>query len=111
MGRLRDDVEAPRTIVLDYDPCDSCEKAMAMGISLIECAEKPMIEGHREIQQGLYPTGRWFVVSQDFVLRIFDDEMAQSAVNHRKAFIDKECIEMLGLDKAEATHKLEDLSD
>lgn len=61
--------KAPMGMVLDYDPCEKCQKGFETGCTLIEVLPKhstqpPMIaSGGIEV----YPTGRWIVVTQDWV--------------------------------------------
>lgn len=93
--------EAPHRMVLGYEPCAKCKADMALGIALIECTGEPRHENQRSMNGDshprAYPTGRWFVMTEEAVRRIFDPEAAEAAVRHRKAFIATEAVEALGL--------------
>ena len=58
LGRLPDDAEAPRNVVLDYEPCDVCKSARAKGITLIEVTESGPSATCR-------PTGNWCVIKEE----------------------------------------------
>jgi hypothetical protein len=92
------DPEAPRRMVASLEPCDNCKALMARGITLME-AHEPAPGQMPE------PTGRWFVMTEDAVTRIFDAEAAQAALRHRKAWISIEAVERLGLLKIEPVDK------
>ena len=62
LGELEDDAEAPKYMLLDYDPCDECAAKWAEGVALIEVSDTPIHEGQPEITSGVYPTGRMVVV-------------------------------------------------
>lgn len=58
----RTDEEAPKTMLMDYVPCEECQKKFAQGLLVIEVVDYPMVENQFEITDGHYPTGRYFVV-------------------------------------------------
>lgn len=72
--------EAPQHMVLDYVPCAECEKRQAMGVTIIEAdphGDKPT------------PTGRWVVIAEAAVSRLFQpEELVQAVLRSRKAFIE-----------------------
>lgn len=71
-GRKGEDIEAPRNMVLDYNPCDKCREQMALGVTCVEVVDIPPHENMPEFVDGHYPTGRWGVLTTDAVKRIFD---------------------------------------
>lgn len=75
--------QAPRHMCLNYEPCDECKKKMDMGIALIECAQRPP-DNRPAIQEGLYPTGNWMVITEDAARRLFNHDTSK----HRKAFVE-----------------------
>jgi hypothetical protein len=87
LGRMKDDAEAPMTCILDLEPCDTCQANMALGITLIE-AHQGGKASEPQIQPGVWPSGRWVVITEDACKRIFDPEMAEACLKHRKAFIE-----------------------
>ena len=64
LGRVggKKDLEAPRTMLMDYVPCEECQKKFAQGLLVIEVVDYPVTENQFEITEGYYPTGRYFVV-------------------------------------------------
>ena len=58
LGALKDDVEAPRNAVLNYEPCDACKSERAKGITLIEVTEGGPSATCR-------PTGNWCVIKEE----------------------------------------------
>lgn len=88
--------EAPRNTVMDYEPCDKCKENMSLGITLME-ASTTSKRGQPEIQYGVYPTGKWWVLKEEACKRFMSDEMYAAALHHKKAFIDQELAQKLGL--------------
>lgn len=64
-GRKGEDFEAPRNIILDYEPCDECKEQWAQGVAIIEVSRTPMADGQPPISNGAYPTGRVAVVKEE----------------------------------------------
>jgi len=76
--------EAPKNLCLDREPCDKCAANMAKGITIMEAREK----------HG--PTGRWVVVTEEAVQRLFQPESTVEAVlRHRKAYMEPEVFQKL----------------
>lgn len=70
LGKLKDDVEAPRQMILDYEPCDECKKLWGKGVCVIEveCGNgkgKTHISIHPDGRY-LYPTGAHVVVTKEY---------------------------------------------
>lgn len=66
LGRIgRKDKEAPEYSVLDYEPCEECKANMAKGIAILEASTAPLHDGQPEIQEGVWPTGRWSVIREE----------------------------------------------
>jgi hypothetical protein len=74
MGRLPKDAEAPRSAVLDYEPCDKCKGYMEQGVILIQVADND-----RD-----YRLGGFVVISVEAATRIFENE---EVLEKRVAFI------------------------
>lgn len=85
-GRRGEDLEAPRNILLDYEPCDGCQKNMALGVTVMEAEISPIFKYQPEFQPGTYPTGKWIVLKKEAADRIFGDELK----GHNKIFVDSE---------------------
>lgn len=94
LGRLKNDEEAPRYMVVDFEPCDHCREGMAQGFTLIEATTSPNSVCDREMQSGVYPTGRYVVVTKDAARRMFGDPNIKTG---GKAFLEA-CVfdEMFG---------------
>lgn len=82
-GRKHEDIEAPRHMVLDYEPCDECKNHMDMGFTVMEATTAPNSATNVEIQSGVYPTGRYAVLKMDAAVRIFGIDTSK-----KKAFVD-----------------------
>ena len=63
-GRKGEDFEAPMKAVLDYVPCEECQKKFAEGVLLIEVTQTPTYIG-MPIAENAYPTGRYVVVKPE----------------------------------------------
>lgn len=77
MGRMRsrkgarDDLEAPKRMLLDYEPCDKCREKFSQGVLLIEVNSYPMADNQPPIQEGAYPTGKYVVVNPEALVEDF----------------------------------------
>jgi len=60
LGKLPGDVEAPRRMMLNYNPCNSCKELMSKGITMMEASDTPGNDVQPDFQ-GYYPTGRWLL--------------------------------------------------
>ena len=95
LGGHGQDLEAPMSCVMDYEPCDECQKQMNQGVALIEAVDKPpvpsmpsvKVEGGKE----LYPAGRMLVVKAEAWSRITQREFSAGD----KCFVDPEVIDGL----------------
>ena len=95
MGKLKGDVEAPRECVLDYEPCDACQKNMALGVTLIGVVETQPSDGRPPMtaqnDQKVYPTGSWCIMKPEAVKRILNMDMTFG----QKMFIEQSLLERL----------------
>ena len=101
MGKLKGDIEAPKNMVLDYEPCEHCKEQWDMGVPLIECVTSSFIDDDRPgisvdpaTNELLYPTGRHCVVKIEAARRMFNvpDEQIQLG---KPILIAKEVMEMI----------------
>lgn len=76
-GRLREDKEAPREVVITQEPCDKCKDYMKQGVILISTKDDD-----RD-----YRTGGWVVLRDSAIERIFEEEKAKQLLTSRVAFI------------------------
>ena len=72
LGKLKDDAEAPRELILNYDPCDKCKEKFERGILIIEVTFTPEASNQmpftaRPNEPPTYPTGRYLVVQPDAI--------------------------------------------
>ena len=88
MGRMTDDIEAPKNMVLDYVPCEECQSHMAMGVAVLEASDHPNTEGQPPMQKGVYPTSRFVVVTTDCANRVFNAYAPWS--EGKKVFVDSD---------------------
>lgn len=88
MGRIgdcrkREDFEAPKHMVIDFEPCEECRKNMALGFTVLEATKVPNDISNMEIQKGIYPTGRFVVIKAEAAHRIFKN----LPIDANKAFL------------------------
>ena len=76
LGQLKDDAEASMYSILNYNPCNKCKELFDTGVPLVECTEKDLYRRvpFTKTSEGteVYPTGRYMVVTQEFVERLFN---------------------------------------
>lgn len=65
LGKLKNDEEAPRNMVIDYEPCAKCKELWNSGVVLIEVTNYPNTINQPEIQENAYPTGRFVVANSE----------------------------------------------
>lgn len=83
LGRLGnakkgEDFEAPKYSVVDFEPCDKCKEQWGLGFPVIEATKEPNDLCKKEIQPGIYPTGRMFVLKNDVAERVFPDSFTDN---------------------------------
>lgn len=90
LGKLKGDVEAPKHMILSYEPCDKCKKAFSQGILIIGVKNTPVIKGQIPIQNepALYPTGSYVLATEDFINRSFEPEMAKHVITFGKCLME-----------------------
>ena len=85
LGKInREDDEAPRKMVVDFEPCEECQKKFAEGVLLIEVSSTPEYIG-MPIAENAYPTGRYVVVKPEAL--IGDFKAGSKALVHKKDFM------------------------
>lgn len=90
LGKLPKDKKAPMRCLLDYIPCPECQKEMDNGITLIETTKTPVMNGQPPIARNEYPTGKWAVVSEDYIRNnIKSDEMRNNILKKKMAFLEE----------------------
>lgn len=97
MGRIGDarkgeDFEAPMHAVLDYEPCDKCREKMSLGFTMIEATHVPNPTTKVQMQQGVYPTGRYAVIKKEAAMRLFTP---QTDLSKGKAFVDSALFDLI----------------
>lgn len=70
-GRKHEDFEAPKHMVIDFEPCEECKNNMALGFTAMEATNIPNSVSKVEMQKGVYPTGRFVVIKPEAARRIF----------------------------------------
>ena len=71
IGGKKEDLKAPREILLDYEPCEECKKLVGDGVFVVRVSDAPVRRGQPEIGKGLWPTGRWCGLKREAAVRIF----------------------------------------
>lgn len=95
-GKLKDDVEAPRQICMNHEPCDECVGFMKQGVILIS-----VDESKTDDPQNPWRSGCGVVVSEDFIRRTVQPELAEQILKQRVSFVPDEAWDLLGLPRDE----------
>lgn len=94
LGKLKNDAEAPREIVMDYEPCDNCLAGMQQGVTLLEVSNVQPSDGRPSVkaQDGseVYPLERMVVLKAEAVSRMFNMNMKAG----QRIFVDSEIMDM-----------------
>ena len=96
-GLLDNDEKAPDNHFRDYVPCKTCGNTMSKGITIIQCATEP--NNNQPLKDGLYPTGAWVTISEDWIRTTFKPEAAEKIIKDRAVNVTLELWERLGLPK------------
>jgi hypothetical protein len=97
IGGRNEDIEAPMHTVLNYEPCEECEKLMNQGITLMGTSnyrpdKRPSVVKDQEV----YPTGSYLVVSEGLIRTICNNPAtADGIIKSRKAWVDQQIIDNL----------------
>jgi hypothetical protein len=91
--------------VVNMEPCPKCIEYMKLGVILITIDDaksgapsSPDFHWSKEKMPNPYRTGGFFVVSEDFIKRVFNPpELVAQVLKHRFSFIEHEAAEKLGL--------------
>ena len=86
LGKLKGDVQAPRHMITDYEPCSDCAEKFKQGILWIEVTDVPAHSDMLEIAKGLWPTGRYTVTTDAILNAMTGTEEIKSK---RKALVPK----------------------
>ena len=97
LGELKDDAEASKNMIVDYEPCDACKELFSKGIQIIGVVDQPVVDGMFPIivndDVELYPTGSMLLVSEDFIVRFsaanveHDANLLDKVLKHRKLML------------------------
>jgi hypothetical protein len=87
MGKIdKEDSEAPRRLIMNYDPCDKCKALFSRGIQVIGASNSPIVPSMFPIVDDgtikLYPTGSMFVATEDWAQRFL-------TANHQEHMIEQ----------------------
>lgn len=96
LGKLKGDVEAPKSICFDMEPCDKCKEYMGKGIILISVDPEKSPDPNNP-----YRTGGWIVVKDDYITRVFNPEVVKDVLDKRIAFMPDDAWDKLGLPRGE----------
>lgn len=92
------EVEKMHKKVVDMTPCSECEEYMKQGVILITIdSKRSSKDWDKQEIPNPYRTGGWFVITDEAIKRIFPEEHAKFALEHRFMFIEHEVAVMIGL--------------
>lgn len=112
LGKIdKEDHEAPRRAILDYEPCDECKQAMSRGIAMIGVTTTPNNPGQPPIQKNseatLYPTGSMVVVTPDAIRRIFAGHpMVEKIIESGRTYADEAVVKHILDEYTKSTGKI-----
>lgn len=91
-GRGRD-LEAPKSCVMDYEPCEECKADMRLGVALIEVSNEMPEDERPPIKtkggENVYPLGRMLVIKSEAWSKIVGQEYNDGST----CFVDSEIID------------------
>lgn len=95
-GKLKGDIEAPKNVAWDKNPCEKCQEHMKQGVIMISVQEG------EEGEDNPYRTGGWCVV-KDKALENFisPPELLNAILKKRICFVPDDAWNKLGLPKGE----------
>lgn len=87
MGKMdKQDSEAPRRMIINYEPCAKCKEIFDKGIHVMGVVDKPMAPGQFPIIEDenvvLYPTGSMIVATADWTERFLTENGKSDMVEH-----------------------------
>lgn len=87
LGQInKEDSEAPRRVIMDYEPCEQCKELFSMGIHIIGVSTEPIVETMFPIVNDdnikLYPTGSMFVSTEEWVTSFLTANNQQSMLEN-----------------------------
>lgn len=95
MGGRGEDLEAPRNMVIDYEPCDECKEMMSKGVALIVVSDKQPEDKRPPMtaqgDQKVYPLGGMLVIKSE----AFSQMTGQQFSDGDKCFINEELYHQL----------------
>ena len=95
LGKLKGDKEAPKRMVLHYDPCEKCKKKWADGVALIAVVteqpedKRPPIVAANDEHPALYPTGNFAVIKPEAAEEAFHIEKGIKATLIEQTVLDR----------------------
>lgn len=75
--------KAPRSMVMNYEPCAECKTNMALGICVAEATSDNK------------PTGRWVVISEDGAKCLFERPVLDSILKLRRVHVGEAVMDRL----------------
>lgn len=95
IGGRNEDLEAPMSCVMDYEPCEKCQDNMSQGVTLVEVSEKQPMDNRPALtaqnNQKVYPLGGWCVVKPEAFSRMTRQQWEAG----QKCFVDSEVFKMI----------------
>lgn len=90
--RKGEDIEAPRSAVLDYEPCEGCKKKFSLGVLVIEVTFDQPKDNRPAISKDItgakaYPTGNYVVLRRG-VLNVEGDKCLMNESDFKRLFSD-----------------------
>lgn len=87
MGKIdKQDSQAPRRVIINYEPCAKCKEIFEKGIHVMGVVDQPMAPGQFPIIEDenvtLYPTGSMIVATAEWTERFLTENDKADMVEH-----------------------------
>ena len=94
------DIEAPKYMLLDFEPCDECKAKLDNGVTIISVVPAEQApKGALQIRKGVVPTGAYVVVKEEAYKRIFSqiltEDVRDKMLNQKKVLLEQEIFERI----------------
>lgn len=83
LGYIKGDKEAPKSAIINLEPCDTCKENWKKGVPLIRVSHACPAEGMPPISKPdgkpVYLTGNYVVITKDAAKRLFDIDVNEGS--------------------------------
>ena len=102
LGRLKGDIEAPPSMILNYEPCDKCKENWAKGVALLKASKMPFTQNQVPFQgsvargDDVYVNGAVMVIKVEALKRLnLGDDITESAIKEGILLMESEVFDAI----------------